>query len=279
MTEFEKVDDIIIENEDEDPENNSAGTDDVVCDGPTYEAKDGTSWSKIPLNLRVKRAKHNIQKVKAGLTSYSSTFVSKKEAFCLFFDEQIIDTIITETNRKGQAFYENKNKQFVPIVRYEIEAFIGLLFILGALHSSKEPITMLWSQDPVFCRPVVSAIMSRDRFKQILCFLRFDNYETRTERRAADKLAPIRDIFDGFVSNCKKAYNPGEHLCVDEQLVPFRGKAPFRVYMKSKPDKYGLKIWALADCVTAYTVNMQAYLGKFILPCILNIRFYGYDFF
>nr|XP_023018525.1 piggyBac transposable element-derived protein 1-like [Leptinotarsa decemlineata] len=32
--------------------------------------------------------------------------------------------------------------------------------------------------------------------------------------------------------------------------------------MKSKPDKYGLKIWALADCSSAYTVNMQPYLGK-----------------
>lgn len=74
---------------------------------------------------------------------------------------------------------------------------------------------------------------------------------------------PQRDVFDGFVTNCKKSFNPSEHLCVDEQLVPFRGKAPFRVYMKSKPDKYGLKIWALADCSSAYTANMQPYLGKF----------------
>lgn len=178
-----------------------------------------------------------------------------------------MQTIKSETNRKAQAFYTNAGKYFEPIVKEEIEAFIGLLFIFGALHSSKEPLRMLWSQDPIFSRPVVSAIMSRRRFKQIMCFLRFDNYETRTERRTTDKLAAIRYIFDHFVDNCKNAYHPGEHLCVDEQLVPYRGKAPFRVYMKSKPDKYGLKIWALADCSNAYTVNMQAYLGKFILSC------------
>ncbi|KAK9873454.1 hypothetical protein WA026_022685 [Henosepilachna vigintioctopunctata] len=32
----------------------------------------------------------------------------------------------------------------------------------------------------------------------------------------------------------------------DEELVPFRGETPFRVYMKSKPDKFGLKMWTLA---------------------------------
>lgn len=105
--------------------------------------------------------------------------------------------------------------------------------------------------------------MSRDRFKQIMTFLRFDNYETREKRKSNDKLAASREMFDIFVSNCKKAFVSGDHLCVDEQLVGFRGKAPFGVYMKSKPDKYGMKIWALADCNFAYIVNMQVYLGNF----------------
>jgi hypothetical protein len=78
-------------------------------------------------------------------------------------------------------------------------------------------------------------------------------------------MTPIRDVFEKCVSNCQKAYNPGSHLCVDEELVPFRGRAPFRVYMKSKPAKYSLKVWALADCDLDYTVNVQLYLGKNIL--------------
>nr|XP_022906043.1 uncharacterized protein LOC111417873 [Onthophagus taurus] len=80
-----------------------------------------------------------------------------------------------------------------------------------------------------------------------MCFLRFNNFETREERKHTDKFAPTRDVFDGFVTNCKISFNPSVHL---------------RVYMKSKPDKYGLKIWALADCSSAYTANMQPYLGK-----------------
>lgn len=57
-----------------------------------------------------------------------------------------------------------------------------------------------------------------------MTFLRFDNYETRNERKAANKLAPIRHIFDPFVNSCKDAYNPKQHLCVNQQLVPFPEK-------------------------------------------------------
>ena len=58
------------------------------------------------------------------------------------------------------------------------------------------------------------------------------------------------------------AFNPGEDVCIDEQLVPFRGRCAFRQYMPSKPGKYGLKIWTLCDVETAYVWNMQPYLGK-----------------
>jgi hypothetical protein len=51
-------------------------------------------------------------------------------------------------------------------------------------------------------------------------------------------------------------------MTVDEQLVAFRGKCPMREYMKSKPAKYGIKIWAAADVKTSYLYNLQIYTGK-----------------
>lgn len=269
VTEVEEENDVIVvdqsiekTNPEEPTVSNSQGI-------PVYKSKDGTEWSKIPGNTKVRRSKANIRRHALGLTNYSSDISSIKDAFLLFLSPDILNIIVTETNRKAQTYYDkwnienpNKIKVFVPVDSTEIEAYIGLLLILGALHGSKEAIDMLWCQDISYCRPIIPAAMSRDRFKQITSFLRFDNFQTRQERKLVDKLAPIRDIFDIFTSNCKKSLNPGDHLCVDEQLVPFRGKAPFRVYMKSKPDKYGIKIWALVDCTTSYIANMQVYLGK-----------------
>ena len=55
---------------------------------------------------------------------------------------------------------------------------------------------------------------------------------------------------------------PNADLCIDEQLVPFKGNCPFRLYMKSKPDKYGIKVWTLCDARSNYAWNMQVYTGK-----------------
>ena len=51
-------------------------------------------------------------------------------------------------------------------------------------------------------------------------------------------------------------------MCVDEQLVGFRGRCPSRVYMKSKYDRYGVKIWAICENPTGYVWNSQVYTGQ-----------------
>jgi hypothetical protein len=50
---------------------------------------------------------------------------------------------------------------------------------------------------------------------------------------------------------------PNEHIAADEQVVMFRGKCPFRVFIKSKPGKYGMKLWVAADAKNFYIYNMQ----------------------
>lgn len=141
-------------------------------------------------------------------------------------------------------------------------AAFGILIIAGALKANKEPIHFLWTKKSLFSRPIFPASMARDRFVNILRFIRFDDLSTRTDRRKLDKLAAFRNVFESFVANCKKHYSPNSHLTVDEQLVSFRGRCPFRVYMKSKPAKYGIKIWALVDNHSTYALNLQVYRGK-----------------
>lgn len=57
-------------------------------------------------------------------------------------------------------------------------------------------------------------------------------------------------------------FNLGQDVCVDEQLVPFRGRCGFCQYIPSKPAKYGIKIWATCDFLTSYAWKMQVYTGK-----------------
>ena len=49
---------------------------------------------------------------------------------------------------------------------------------------------------------------------------------------------------------------------MDEQLIPFRTRCSFRQYMPSKPDKYGMNLFLLCDCVSGYTFNGIPFIGR-----------------
>jgi hypothetical protein len=121
----------------------------------------------------------------------------------------------------------------------------------------------MWTTDETIRRAVFTAAMARNRFAHILQFSRFDDKSTRIQRKANDKLAAICEVWDRFVEDFKKLFEPFEDMTVDEQLVAFRGKCPMRQYMKSKPAKHGIKVWAAADVKTSYLYNLQVYTGKF----------------
>ena len=65
-----------------------------------------------------------------------------------------------------------------------------------------------------------------------------------------------------FPINSKKCYIPGSYVTIDEQLLPFRGKCPFRQFIPKKPDKYGLKFWLCADAESYYVFNALPYIGR-----------------
>jgi hypothetical protein len=68
-----------------------------------------------------------------------------------------------------------------------------------------------------------------------------------------DKLAPIRQFFELFVTKCNSHYSVGELVTIYEKLEKFRGNCSFRQYIASKPGKYGIKIYALVDSRIFYT--------------------------
>ncbi|KAL6487781.1 hypothetical protein MHYP_G00044070 [Metynnis hypsauchen] len=80
--------------------------------------------------------------------------------------------------------------------------------------------------------------------------------DTRHVRWRNDKLAAIRKIWDMWVERLPLMYNPGPEVTVDKRLVPFRGLCSFKVYIPSKPGKYGIKIWAACDARSSYAWNM-----------------------
>ena len=221
----------------------------------TLVGKDETLWQTQPPATR-RRHTTDIIRQAPGITS-TADCTSVKEAFTLFITEVTIDLLVLETNREARRKIDEWNRKnpdvrrsWKPVDSIEINAFVGLNILAGLHKSNREPISSLWSEKEG--RPIYNATMSRSRFTEILKYLRFDNRVTREERRAEDKLAAFRDFWTLFQAQLPKFYVPGTDLCVDEQLVAFRGRCPFRQYIPSKPAKYGMKIWWCCDADTSF---------------------------
>jgi hypothetical protein len=77
-----------------------------------------------------------------------------------------------------------------------------------------------------------------------------------------DKLAPIRQFFELFVTKYKSHYSVGDLVMTDEKLEKFRGNSLFRKYIASKPGKYGIKSYALVDSRIFYTQDLEIYVRR-----------------
>lgn len=186
-------------------------------------------------------------------------------AWELFITEDFLQIILTHTNVKIHDMsnkYRAPQPAFIkPLDIIELRAFLGLLYLSGIMKSNHENVIGLFAHDGTG-RDVFRATMSVDRFLFILSCLRFDCAATRDARKADDRLAAIRELWELFIGSCHNYYTPGSNVTIDEMLVPFRGRCKFRMYMPKKPAKYGLKIMCLCDARTFYLCNAFVYTGK-----------------
>ena len=127
------------------------------------------------------------------------------------------------TNMKLDAFLlanpgQSINRYLHSFSLDELTGFISLMLLTGVFRAKREPIGELFNDDLNFGRPIFRAAMPRERMKNILRFLRFDNHVTRDVRVIQDKLAPIRDVFEEVNNALKCAYRPGKFVTIDEHL-------------------------------------------------------------
>ena len=80
---------------------------------------------------------------------------------------------------------------------YELRAVIGLLIYGGVFESSQEHIESLYKMNGRG-RLVFPVVTVKYRFRFLLSVLRFDDEETRIERRLEDKMAAFQEIWDWF---------------------------------------------------------------------------------
>ncbi|KAK3894878.1 hypothetical protein Pcinc_001374 [Petrolisthes cinctipes] len=222
-------------------------------------------WSTKP--PRPKKRKRDSANYTPGPTPATDGVIEADEIFSLFLDDLTVSRIVYFTNEfidKVKQKFKNLRNMYDHTSTMEMKALLGVLIMSGVRRDNRISSEEMFSSDAG--AGLYRAGMSERRFSYLLRCLRFDDAITRNERKKTDRLAAIRDVWDTFLSNCKNCYIPGADITIDEQLLSFRGRVVFKMYMKNKPAKYGLKNVLACDARSHYMFNAYPYLGKGSVP-------------
>ncbi|CAK1583553.1 unnamed protein product [Parnassius mnemosyne] len=135
----------------------------------------------------------------------------------------MLESLVQFTNQKV-SFYRTKFKnttkaELCDTNVNEIKVFIGLMYYSSVFKCNDAYLHTIFATNGTG-REIFRCVMSKWCFSCWINCLRFDDSTTREERLKDDKLAPISDMFDKFISNSQ--YTTGPYLCIDEMLLPFR---------------------------------------------------------
>ena len=185
------------------------------------------------------------------------------DLFYSFFSFFMIQELVTRTNERmvdERATLGPKNRDtatFRDITFNEMKAFIACLIVSGCRNDSHLRTKHMFEN--LFSVSFYRLLFSEKRYAFIMRSLRFDN---KAERNGNDRFEYCRVLWDTLMENCKRNWIAGPTVTVDEQLIPFRGRCLFRMYMPNKPAKYGLKIFMVCDSKSQYCLFGIPYLGK-----------------
>ena len=196
--------------------------------------------------------------------------LSPEDLFSAFLpDDVIVEHIINPTNRKiselrGNIGYNNIDRaSYKNTYLKEIKALFGVLIMSGARHANTLSSSQIFH--PLFGSTFYRCILSQRRFDFLIRCLRFDDHNTRQQRKA-DRFFLIRVLWELVVAKCKENWVAGPIVTVDEQLLGFRGRVLFRMFIANKPNRYGIKIFMSADAESHYCLDAIPYLGKGSTP-------------
>jgi len=169
------------------------------------------------------------------------------ELFSLFFDGNVIDLIVMETNRyasqcRGDDDIWETNAE-------EIRAYFGFYVLMGINHLPE--IRDYWSKDEKLHYSPVADRISRRRFEEISRYLHFADNATLPARGedGYERLQKVQPIITVIRERCLQMFRP-------------LGRSSMKQYLPKKPVKRGFKVWVRADAQTGFFCDFQIYTGK-----------------
>ncbi|GBM53833.1 PiggyBac transposable element-derived protein 4 [Araneus ventricosus] len=171
------------------------------------------------------------------------------EFFCIFFDDDIVGYIASETNLYAEDFIEKNDltpssrvPKWKDVDSSEIRVFLGIIILQGIVQKPLQK--WYWSQRPLLSTPYLKQLMSEKRFSIIMKFLHFTNNETiDLETHPQPGLRKVYEVYDAINRKFKSSYVPERDVSVDESLLLYKGRLGCKQYLPKKRARFGIKYY------------------------------------
>jgi len=184
--------------------------------------------------------------------------------FELFFDDEIVDLIVVNTNNYAR---QDKGNHVFTTNADEIRIFLAVLLISG--YSTLPRRTMYWEANPDSHNEAVAESMSRNRFDDLMRFLHVSD---NANLDSADRFTKVRPLYTMLNERCLQFYPYEQQLSIDESMVPYFGIHPSKQFLRLKPVRFGCKLWTLATSlgyvIQFRTEQLQTRKPSGILSCL-----------
>ena len=181
----------------------------------------------------------------------------------LFLPQEMFSKVAQWTNERANLHNESRptpsSADWRNVTESEVRKFIGLCFLMGMVNKAK--LSDYWSSDPLLATPFFhnEKALSRDRFLEILKFIRFASYSQMEQNDSLKKIRPFMNFVQDVLRN---AYIPEKELSVDESLVLFKGRLSFKQYIPSKRSRFGIKLYMCCESESGILLRFAVHSNK-----------------
>ncbi|XP_046663283.1 piggyBac transposable element-derived protein 1-like [Homalodisca vitripennis] len=182
------------------------------------------------------------------------------EYFKYFLDEDLLNTITDQSNL--YAIQINPNKPLI-LTTPELEQYLGVCILMSIYILPRA--SMYWVKSTRIDK--IANVISRDRWKEIKSKLHCnDNSKLRRDDPNRDRLFKIGPLFDSLQEKFRNLPK-SEFLCIDEQIVPFKGKSGLKQYNPKNP-KNGVSKFLFCATLLVWFMILRSTVVKYRFPDI-----------
>ena len=92
--------------------------------------------------------------------------------------------------------------------------------------------------------------------------MHFNNNDNIGTYQGPSKLFKIYPVLSHLNTKFQSLYLPGQNIAIDQSLMLWKGRLPFRQYIPLKSSKFGIKTYELCESSSGYLWSFIIYTGK-----------------